>query len=232
MQPGARFNPLTVIVVLLLAGVCVFLLASRTQNTWQSSTAIAQKTRSAPRTFYDKLAYAAEDIIDPTTVFDDRYVRIPYPNGDVSPKRGVCADVVIRAYRRLGIDLQVLVHEDMKRHFSAYPKNWGLRRPDTSIDHRRVYNLATFFKRHGTTLPISKNGADYHPSDIVVWKLQGGRGHIGIVSSQYDTANKRYFIVHNIGGGQVLEDALFAFPMIGHYRYAPKTPKSSSSSSS
>jgi len=177
--------------------------------------------RPAPRTFYDKLAYAAEDIVDPTIVYDPAYTRIPYPGGDVSPQRGVCADVVIRAYRKLGIDLQVRVHEDMQRHFSAYPRMWHLSRPDPSIDHRRVFNLATYFKRHGKTLACTTRSADYHPGDIVVWRV-ANQGHIGIVSSLRNDADTRYLIVHNIGAGQVLEDVLFAFPIIGHYRYAPR----------
>ncbi len=177
--------------------------------------------RPAPKTFTDRLAYAAEDIVDPDVVYDAVYQRIPYPNGDVPPERGVCADVIVRAYRRLGIDLQVLVHEDMSRHFSAYPRRWGLRRPDPNIDHRRVYNLATYFQRHGQTLSCSPRGADYRPGDIVVWRVLN-QGHIGIVSSLHNRHNTRPLIVHNIGGGQVLEDMLFNYPITGHYRFAPK----------
>lgn len=177
--------------------------------------------RPAPKTFADRLAYAAEDIIDPSIVYDPAYRQVPYPNGDVPPKTGVCADVVIRAYRRLGIDLQVLVHEDMTRNFTAYPKRWGLRRPDPNIDHRRVYNLMAYFKRHGKALPCSKNGNDYLPGDIVSW-LVANQSHIGIVSSRRNWNNTRYMIVHNIGAGQVLQDMLFDFPIIGHFRYAPR----------
>lgn len=174
--------------------------------------------RPAPKTFGERLAYAAEDIVDPTIVYDAAYVSIPYPGGDVSAKRGVCADVVVRTYRRLGIDLQVLLHEDMRKHFSAYPRRWGLRRPDPSIDHRRVFNLATFFTRRGASLPCTKNAADYLPGDIVVWGIRNG-GHIGIVSSLHNRARTRPLIVHNIGAGQVLQDMLFRYPIIGHYRY-------------
>jgi len=178
--------------------------------------------RPAPKTFSQRLAYAAEDIVDPGVVYDAAYVQIPYPNGDVPAKRGVCADVVIRAYRRVGIDLQARVHEDMQAHFSAYPRMWGLHRPDPNIDHRRVYNLAAFFKRHGATLPVTKHGADYQPGDIVVWRVQN-QGHIGIVSSLCSRSRDRYLIVHNSGGGQVLQDMLFNYPIIGHYRYAGKS---------
>ena len=177
--------------------------------------------RPAPKTFYERLAYAAEDIIDPGVVYDPAYVQLSYPGGDVPAKRGVCADVVIRAYRRVGIDLQVKVHEDMKAHFAAYPKLWGLRRPDRNIDHRRVYNLATFFTRHGAALPCTKHGDDYRPGDIVVWRVKH-QGHIGIVSSLRNRSRDRCLIVHNIGGGQVLQDMLFEYPIIGHYRYAGK----------
>ncbi len=185
------------------------------------TTRSMMRLRPAPRTFAQKLAYAAEDIVDPSVIYDPAYRQIPYPNGDVPAHYGVCADVVIRAYRRVGIDLQVLVHEDMKRHFSAYPQFWGLRRPDPNIDHRRVFNLAAFFRRHGQTLPCSRRETDYQPGDIVVWGVQN-QGHIGLVSSVRH--GKRYLMVHNIGAGQVLEDMLFEFPIIGHYRYAPEHP--------
>jgi len=175
-------------------------------------------TRPAAKNFGERLAYAAEDIVDPTVVYDPAYMAIPYPNGDVPANRGVCADVIIRAYRRLDIDLQALVHEDMRKNFSAYPRNWALRRPDTNIDHRRVFNLAAFFKRHGAALPITDNGKDYHPGDIVVWRV-ANQGHIGIVSSLRNRAGTRPLIVHNIGGGQVLQDMIFRYPVIGHYRY-------------
>jgi len=176
--------------------------------------------RPPPNTFADRLAYAAEDIVDPSIVYDPAYRAIPYPGGDVPATTGVCADVIIRAYRRLGIDLQVKVHEDMARHFSAYPKLWGLRRPDTNIDHRRVYNLTTFFRRHGTSLSCSTRSEDYRPGDIVSWRV-ANQGHIGIVSSARNAEDTRYLMVHNIGGGQVLEDMLLSYPIIGHYRYAP-----------
>ncbi len=173
------------------------------------------------KNLYDRLAYAAEDIVDPGIVYDPQYVRIPYPGGDVSPKRGVCADVIVRAYRRLDIDLQVLVHEDMQRHFAAYPHAWHLQHPDPNIDHRRVLNLATFFRRHGATLPCTTRAQDYHPGDIVVWSVFN-LPHIGIVSSRRNASDTCYLMVHNIGAGQVLEDMLFSYPIKGHYRYAPR----------
>ena len=207
------------IVILPLCGAGLLLLLALRKSPQMPPT--VQRTvlgRPAPKTFYDRLAYAAEDIVDPEVVYDARYVQIGYPGGDVPAKRGVCADVVIRAYRKLGIDLQVLVHEDMRAHFSAYPHKWGLRRPDPNIDHRRVYNLATFFTRHGNKLPVSQRGDDYTPGDLVTWDVQN-LAHIGIVSSIRNRENTRFLIVHNIGQGQVLEDILFAFPITGHYRY-------------
>lgn len=175
--------------------------------------------RPAPKTFADRLAYAAEDIVDPSVIYDPAYRQLSYPGGDVPANRGVCADVIIRAYRRVGVDLQVLVHEDMRAHFSAYPREWGLRRPDRNIDHRRVYNLAAFFRRHGAALPVTSRAADYRPGDLVTWRV-ANQGHIGIVSSRRTRAGRPY-IVHNIGAGQVLQDMLFAYPITGHYRYAP-----------
>jgi len=134
-------------------------------------------------------------------------------------ERGVCTDVVVRAYRHAGADLQVLVHQDMKRNFSAYPKIWGLRRPDTNIDHRRVPNLATFFKRKGQSLRVTQRGADYKPGDIVTWDLASGVPHIGIVSDVAVRGTDRHLIVHNIGAGTQIEDVLFAYSLTGHYRF-------------
>ena len=115
--------------------------------------------------------------------------------------------------------MQKEVHEDMKANFVKYPKNWGLSQPDKNIDHRRVPNLMTFFERHGTTLSITQTPADYKPGDIVCWNLGGGITHIGIVSNKKAENRERPLIIHNIGSGQVLEDMLFDFKIIGHYRY-------------
>lgn len=151
--------------------------------------------------------------------YDPSYFSIDYPNGDVPSDKGVCTDVVIRAYRQVGIDLQKEVHEDMEAHFNVYPKIWGLKRTDTNIDHRRVPNLMTFFKRKGAEKTISNKAEDYLPGDVVCWRLSGGATHIGIVVNKKSRYSNRYLIVHNIGGGQVLEDCLFDFEIIGHYRY-------------
>ncbi|MBL7827497.1 MAG: DUF1287 domain-containing protein [Saprospiraceae bacterium] len=154
---------------------------------------------------------------DPVT-YDPGYFAIPYPNGDVPPGKGVCTDVVIRALRKLGIDLQQAVHEDMSRHFNAYPNIWGLKKTDTNIDHRRVPNLMTYFARIGAQKPITLLPVDYLPGDIVCWKLAGGLTHIGLVVDKKSADAARYLIVHNIGQGQVLADCLFSFEIIGHYR--------------
>ena len=130
------------------------------------------------------------------------------------------ADVVIRAYRKLGIDLQQEVHLDMQAHFDKYPKKWGMKHTDANIDHRRVPNLMTFFSRKGTVLEISDDPEDYRPDDIVCWNLGGGTTHIGIVSKEISPDGTRHLIIHNIGAGQVLEDCLFNFKIIGHYRYS------------
>jgi len=169
--------------------------------------------------FFQQVSACAMEIIDDTIVYDPTYFSIQYPNGDIPEEKGVCTDVVIRTYRKMGIDLQKEVHEDMKQHFSAYPKIWGLKKTDTNIDHRRVPNLMTFFKRHNAEKPITTNPKNYQPGDIVCWNLGGAITHIGVVAHKKSDDNQRYLIVHNIGGGQVAEDVLFAYIIIGHYRY-------------
>ena len=173
----------------------------------QSSTKAQQLSNSA-------LALTKQNV-----TYDPSYFSINYPNGDVPSDKGVCTDVVIRTYRKLDIDLQELVHNDMKAHFNKYPNFWGLKSTDTNIDHRRVPNLMVFFKRKGTEKPITQNPNDYLPGDIVCWSLGGGKTHIGMVTHKKSIDDKRYKIVHNIGAGQVLEDCLFNFKIIGHYSY-------------
>lgn len=174
---------------------------------------------SAQDNYYSRLANAAVTLTNDYVVYDGSYRKISYPNGDVPKNIGVCTDVIIRAYRKLGTDLQKEVHEDMKANFSKYPKTWGLKTTDTNIDHRRVPNLQVFFTRNGNALPITDNAADYKPGDIVTWMLPGNLPHIGIVVNKKSADGKRYKIVHNIGGGQVLEDMLFDYTITGHYRY-------------
>lgn len=167
-----------------------------------------------------KLSAAAIELTKQKVVYDPAYFSILYPNGDVPAGKGVCTDVVIRAYRTaFKIDLQKEVHEDMKPNFKLYPKNWGRKTTDRSIDHRRVYNLMVFFKRKGSVKPMTKNAADYKPGDIVCWNLSGGISHVGLVVDKKSPDGKRNLIVHNIGAGQVIEDVLFDWKIIGHYTY-------------
>ncbi|AXT53188.1 DUF1287 domain-containing protein [Aquimarina sp. BL5] len=173
----------------------------------------------AQEDFYHQLSDASLSLTKQDVTYDPAYFSIEYPNGDVPSNKGVCTDVVIRAYRKLGIDLQKEVHEDMKVNFGLYPKNWGLSKTDKNIDHRRVPNLMKFFSRFGKVKSISKNSEDYVPGDIICWSLGGGLTHIGLVVDKKSEDQRRYLIVHNIGGGQVLADCLFDYKIIGHYRY-------------
>ena len=170
------------------------------------------------KTFEEKLSNAAISIIDESIVYTPDYVSIKYPNGDVPAKTGVCSHVVIRAYRKLGIDLQKEVHEDMKANFSKYPTKWGLKKTDTNIDHRRVPNLEVFFERKGKKLPISKNASDYKTGEMVTWMIGEKLPHIGIVTHK-KSSNGNPMIVHNVGGGQVAEDCLFSWEIVGHYKF-------------
>lgn len=178
------------------------------------------KPVSAQEAFQLKLAQEAKKLTNDQVTYDPQYFKITYPNGDVPANKGVCTDVIIRAYRKLGIDLQQLVHEDMKANFGVYPKNWGLKSTDKNIDHRRVPNLMVFFERKGQKLSVSIDAKDYKPGDIVCWNLGGGITHIGLVSDQLNSDKKRFMIIHNVGAGQVLEDFLFNYKIIGHYRFS------------
>jgi uncharacterized protein YijF (DUF1287 family) len=169
--------------------------------------------------FAQKLVKAAQERTKSTVRYDGEYLAISYPMGDVPLDQGVCTDLIVRAYRALGIDLQQLVHEDMSAHFSKYPNHWGLRSTDTNIDHRRVPNLQIFFARHGQELNISQDPQDYIEGDLVTWKLPGNLPHIGIVSSLLVQDSKRPKIIHNIGRGPVEDDILFKYEITGHYRY-------------
>lgn len=169
--------------------------------------------------FTQKLVAAALERTQHLVMYNGSYYKIDYPNGDVPAHFGVCTDVVIRAYRQLGIDLQVDVHQAMRHHFNQFPKLWGLTKPDRNIDHRRVPNLQTLFKLQGEVLAITQKAEDYKPGDLVTWMVGGNRPHIGIVSDQKVAGTQRYKIVHNIGWGPQLEDMLFDFPITGHYRY-------------
>ena len=154
-----------------------------------------------------------------TLTYDSAYTVIAYPNGDVSKDKGVCTDVIIRALRGQGIDLQQLVHEDMRRAFSQYPTRWKQKQPDPNIDHRRVLNLETFMRRKGRNLPVNKNPRDYRAGDWVTWRLgETQLPHIGMVSDR-TAEDGTPLIIHNIGNGAQEENALFEFPIVGHFRW-------------
>ena len=176
--------------------------------------------------FRADLVNAAKERTLDVVRYDGAYFSIPYPNGDVPSHLGVCTDVVIRAYRKLGVDLQKAVHEDMKSHFDLYPSKriWGLSRTDKNIDHRRVPNLRTFFERHGQSMQVTNNPSDYKPGDLVTWVLPGNLPHIGIVIDERSEDGMRPLIVHNIGYGPEKEDMLFKYQITGHYLFPAITP--------
>lgn len=170
-------------------------------------------------TFGVRLAQAALERTTHEVTYDGRYRALAYPNGDVPNDQGVCTDLVVRAYRGVGIDLQRLVHEDMRASFSSYPNYWGLTLPDPNIDHRRVPNLRRFFERQGAELPPSADPGDYQPGDVVSWRLPNNLAHIGIVAEAHSRDGTTPLVIHNIGDGPELDDSLFAFQITGHYRF-------------
>lgn len=178
---------------------------------------------SLAQSFGQQLSVAVIERTTHQIRYDGRYISISYPGGDVPADMGVCTDVLIRSYRALGHDLQQAVHLDMKANFSAYPKGWGLVRPDTNIDHRRVPNLQTYFTRNGKSLLVGNTDPKaYLPGDLVSWMLPGNRPHIGVVTNQHSKPNGIPLLVHNAGLGPKLENVLFAWPITGHYRYQPR----------
>ncbi|HYD41909.1 MAG TPA: DUF1287 domain-containing protein [Anaeromyxobacter sp.] len=182
-----------------------------------AGAAAAQAPRpAAHEEFFRRLVAAAVDRAKVQVRYVPDYVRIPYPGGDVPADTGVCTDEIVRVYRKVGIDLQKELHEDLAANFSAYPSK--LRRPDPNIDHRRVPMLMRFFERRGASRPITSNPADYLPGDVVAWDLVAG--HVGIVVDQKDPTGTRHLILHNVGRGPKIEDALFSWRIIGHYRWA------------
>jgi uncharacterized protein YijF (DUF1287 family) len=196
------------------------------QETFSDKTVLISKKQEIspienPNSFAEKLSNAAISIIDKEVVYTPDYISIKYPNGDVPAKTGVCTDVIIRAYRKLNIDLQKEVHEDMIANFTKYPnlEKWGLKTTDKNIDHRRVPNLEIFFGRKGKTLPITQTPSDYKIGEIVTWMINDKLPHIGIITHLKSDDGKRNLIVHNVGGGQVLEDCLFNYKVVGHFQY-------------
>ena len=174
--------------------------------------------RDEALSFALKVAAGAELRATKAEIYDPAYVKLAYPGGDVADDRGVCTDTVIRAFRHAGVDLQVEVHEDMRTNFAAYPRMWGLTKPDRNIDHRRVPNLETLFKRKGGAKLISDKASDYLAGDVVSWRLTGsGLPHIGVVTRKRQ--NGQPLIAHNIGAGTREEACLFSWPMSGWFRF-------------
>ncbi|MGH9881397.1 MAG: DUF1287 domain-containing protein, partial [Pyrinomonadaceae bacterium] len=169
-----------------------------------------------------QLKHLVESALEQTKItkgYDPSYIAINYPGGDVPLETGVCSDVIVRGFRKAGIDLQKEIHEDMKLAWSSYPRKWGLSNPDTNIDHRRVLNLMTYFDRKGKAVPITAIRGDYLPGDIVAWDLGNRVDHIGIVVNVWSADSHGYLIVHNIGTGARCQDVLLNWRIIGHYRY-------------
>ena len=199
------------------------------QNGWRTTAQqltprVDKQTNNAPAIELSpevkKMLESANEQTKITKSYDPNYTVLPYPNGDVPMEKGVCTDVVIRAMRAAGIDLQREVHEDMTANFAAYPRKWNLKAADSNIDHRRVPNLQTFFTRRKKSITVTDNANDYQPGDIVTWDLDGkGMTHIGIVSADYSPTTKRFLIIHNIGRGAQSEDVLFDWKITGHYRF-------------
>ena len=211
--------PGTVVTVFVIS--FAFIVAAQPTALAQQGLLLQASTALAATEVSSKLVIGAKERLSHSVTYDGRYLRIDYPNGDVPSDIGVCTDVVIRAYRSLSIDLQQLVHEDMKANFEQYPSKriWGLSRPDTNIDHRRVPNMQVFFERNGLSLPLSTKKEDFLPGDIVTWMLPSNLPHIGIVVDEKSTRTRNHMIVHNIGRGPKLDDILFSYEMTGHYRF-------------
>lgn len=207
--------------VAILIATLTALASCTDSNAGTARAPVAAAPQAAAATSTPPLVIAARRQIGVTTRYDPAYVRLPYPNGDVPQDRGVCTDVVIRALRSQGLDLQRNVHEDMRANFTEYPQKWGLRGPDRNIDHRRVPNLQTWFARQGWSRTPTRNAIDYRAGDLVTWMLPGNLPHIGIVGDRTSLAGTP-LIVHNIGRGTREENILFAYPITGHYR--PKSP--------
>jgi uncharacterized protein YijF (DUF1287 family) len=179
--------------------------------------------------FTRTLVNAAIERTEHRVIYDGSYRTISYPGGDVPDSIGVCTDLIVRAYRAVGIDLQKEVHEDMTTAFDSYPDNWGLTKPDPNIDHRRVLNLRTFFRRRGVELPVTEDPEDYRPGELVTWMLPGNLPHVGLVTNERSRDGERPMIVHNIGSGPEIEDMLFRFEITGHYSYGDTLPGESPS---
>ena len=178
-------------------------------------------TSGAPRRIVEGALRQARE----AATYDPEYVRMGYPGGDLDRHRGACTDVVVRALRAAGYDLQRLIHEDMRTRFRSYPRREA--RPDPNIDHRRCPNQAWFFRRYGRTLPTAVGPAtlaQWRPGDLVYWKLPNGLDHTGVLSDRIDSRGVP-FVVHNLARC-VEEDVLTRWKVVGHYRYPGRPPRS------
>lgn len=192
----------------------------------KSNARQAIKDLTATGGFNEKLAAAALARTGEEVSYDPAYYDLAYPGGDLPAHKGISSDLVVRSYRTLGVDLQKLVHEDMREHFRLYPQLWKLRKPDSNIDHRRIPNLQRFFSRFGKELPATQLGNDYQFGDVVAWRLpfaseEHAASHIGIVVPGPGARKDERWVVHNIGSGPEWEDELFSYQIVGHYRFSP-----------
>ena len=213
MKHKTAFQPIVLSIALSILLITTAVFFARHHNSIPSiNTDFLQQEITQPEGPSPQIVQSARNQIGKTLRYDPAYTKLKYPMGDVPMEKGVCTDVVIRALREQNIDLQELVHQDMSRNFSVYPKRWGLKQPDTNIDHRRVPNLMTYFTRQGWAV----QDADYQAGDIVTWELKGNRPHIGIVSDR--KIGDRPLIIHNIGSGTREDDVLYRYTITGHFR--------------
>ena len=213
MKHKTAFKPIVISIVLSILLITTAVFFARHHNSISSiNTNFLQQKITEPEGPSPQIVQSARNQIGKTLHYDPAYTKLKYPMGDVPMEKGVCTDVVIRALRDQNIDLQELVHQDMSRNFSVYPKRWGLKQPDTNIDHRRVPNLMTYFTRQGWAV----QDTNYQAGDIVTWELKGNRPHIGIVSDR--KIGDRPLIIHNIGSGAREDDILYRYTITGHFR--------------
>jgi uncharacterized protein len=217
------------VIVLIAVGISVwfgrplipFLKAANVETSMKQADVLIASLRGS-QNFGNNLAAAALSHSSDVINYDRSYYKIDYPNGDVAANKGMASDVIIRAYRGIGTDLQVLIHEDMAENFRLYPQLWNATAPDHNIDHRRVENLQKFFERKGEALPISRNAADYQPGDVVVWSLANAEMHIGIVVPGPSNRGSEPWVVHNMGAGMKWENVLFDYSIQRHFRFQTK----------
>ena len=213
MKHKTAFKPIVISIVLSILLITTAVFFARHHNSIPSiNTDFLQQEITEPEEPSPQIVQSARNQIGKTLRYDPAYTKLTYPMGDVPMEKGVCTDVVIRALREQNIDLQELVHQDMSSNFSVYPKRWGLKQPDTNIDHRRVPNLMTYFTRQGWAV----QDTNYQAGDIVTWELKGNRPHIGIVSDR--KIGDRPLIIHNIGSGTREDDVLYRYTITGHFR--------------